>query len=222
MKKNEKEKISESMSAIRLLKLEEHKNIILITSSSRESCEDIAEVFQSTIRARIADIRIAFIKIRLNNAESISVWVEWILREGNDPETAGRDVSDDNIADEYVSCLPPRCDNADIQLYLLNDEENLLRRPNLVGGGEEFTLPSGFATMSRMDRWGSVPRVEHSQVDGHPTANGSRKSYILPRCEIQLCTVVVLLPSGIATMMRLDRGGSLSGEESRVGLGTRF
>ncbi|GBM74452.1 hypothetical protein AVEN_18894-1 [Araneus ventricosus] len=67
------------MSVIRLIKLKEHKNIILNLNSSRESGADIAEVFQPTIRARTADITNVFKKIRFNNEGSISNLVQWIF-----------------------------------------------------------------------------------------------------------------------------------------------
>ncbi|GBN91256.1 hypothetical protein AVEN_99800-1 [Araneus ventricosus] len=108
------------MSIISLLTEDEIKNLILNVSSAIESSVEIAGVFQPTTRARIADIRNAIIKIRLNNEKSTCIFVGRILRERNDLETAGRGVFAYKIAYKHLSCLPLRYDKAGIQLYHLN------------------------------------------------------------------------------------------------------
>ncbi|GBN29530.1 hypothetical protein AVEN_176813-1 [Araneus ventricosus] len=83
-KEKEKEKKPDTMSIICLLTEDEVKNFILSVSSVIESSVEIAGFFQQTTRANIADIRNAFIKIRLNNEESTYIFVGRVLQERND------------------------------------------------------------------------------------------------------------------------------------------
>ncbi|GBN48927.1 hypothetical protein AVEN_119636-1 [Araneus ventricosus] len=108
------------MSIICLLAEDEYRNLILNVSSAIESSVEIAGVFQPTTRARIADIRNAVIKIRLNNDKSTCIFVGRTLRDRNDLETAGRGVFAYEIAYKHLSCLPLQGDKAGIQIYHLN------------------------------------------------------------------------------------------------------
>ncbi|GBN26907.1 hypothetical protein AVEN_100384-1 [Araneus ventricosus] len=95
--KNEKEKGPEALSINCLLTIDENKNLTPNVSSAIESCDQIAEFFQPTTRARISEIRNTFIKIRLNNEEIIRIFLRRIHGERNDLETAGRGISDYKI-----------------------------------------------------------------------------------------------------------------------------
>lgn len=112
-----------ALATIYLLLEEEQQMLVGDTEDPKDAWAMLKEAYEPSSRARIASLRLHFINLRMQDGESMSIFLGRLAQPVQDLRNAGKDVSSDEVAYQMLARLPEEFDGVVRQLYQYKDSE---------------------------------------------------------------------------------------------------